>query len=641
MFTLSATLLCAQAQLAITEVMTQESTNNSLGKGSDWWELSNFGSSDIDLTGYRWNDDAHNGALGADPSPFTGVIIHQGEAIIVTETNAAIHDAATFRQWWGIGAGVQVLVCPSTAPGLSQSGDSVRIWNPNAAGASDQFDDADMVDRVDTGAAPLIMVPTFNYDTNNGTFDWLSTNGVRGAFNAATSDEVGSPGVHTAAGPIVIVKQPTPKTLTAPVGIPVSFSVAAIGLPKPRFIWLFNGSPANLGALGATVYSAFTNNQSVSTISFASVQTLDQGTYSVIVSNGVQANLTSSNAVLTVTASPLAPEVSSAPQSVWAYIPQSVTFSVDAFGSPSPTLQWKHNGVNISGETFPDLVLFLSDSNAAGTYTVGITNSAGFTNVSATLTITPKPNLRITEVEPNEAPGGHGDWWELSNLGTFPVSLHGFRFDDSSFSLAQAYTITNDILIAPNESVVLAEDMTPADFATWWGPDQLPPGLQIIDYHGAGLSFSSAGDSLSVWNAAASTESDYIDSVAFDVSESGVTFTYDPSTGNFAGTTNDSAGISVVGVNGAFTAAISGDIGSPGSVVNTPLITRIGKANPGYTLTWVSQPNFRYAVQYKTNLVDASWSTLTTVTVGNTNQFSYTDGTATGKQRFYRLILNP
>jgi hypothetical protein len=107
------------------------------------------------------------------------------------------------------------------------------------------------------------------------------------------------------------------------------------------------------------------------------------------------------------------------------------------------------------------------------------------------------------------------------------------------------------------------------------------------------------------------------------------------------GTTNDSSAISVVGINGAFTAAVSGDIGSPGSVVNTPLITSIAKANPGFTLTWVSQPNFRYAVQYKTNLVDASWSTLTTVTVGNTNQFSYTDATATGKQRFYRLILNP
>ena len=46
----------ARAQLAITEIQTGESKVNSLGSAPDWWELKNFGTKDIDLTGYGWND---------------------------------------------------------------------------------------------------------------------------------------------------------------------------------------------------------------------------------------------------------------------------------------------------------------------------------------------------------------------------------------------------------------------------------------------------------------------------------------------------------------------------------------------------------------------------------------------------------
>jgi hypothetical protein len=213
--------------------------------------------------------------------------------------------------------------------------------------------------------------------------------------------------------------------------------------------------------------------------------------------------------------------------------------------------------------------------------------------------------------------------------------------DDNGSVAANAYVVTNDILIAPNESVVLAEDMTPAGFSAWWGTNQLPPNLQIIDYHGSGLSFSSGGDSLTVWNAAAGNEGDYLDSVSFDAAAQGVSFTYDPGAGNFAGSTNVPGGISALGFNGAYVAAESGDIGSPGAIVNTPRFISILKTDTGFALTWVSQPNFKYAVQYKTNLADPNWTTLTTVMAGNTNAVGYTDASAVGPRRLYRLILNP
>jgi hypothetical protein len=78
--------------------------------------------------------------------------------------------------------------------------------------------------------------------------------------------------------------------------------------------------------------------------------------------------------VLTVTTSPLAPQITSLPQSLWAYPGQNATFSVDAYGSPSPTFQWKFNGTNLPGETSSQLQIFLTDTNATRPMAVSCMN---------------------------------------------------------------------------------------------------------------------------------------------------------------------------------------------------------------------------------------------------------------------------
>lgn len=645
------TALQIHAQLAITEVQTGENKTNSLGAaGPDWWELSNYGTQDINLTGYSWNDGGHMVQNADTPFDTAGVVIHAGETIVITESNAAVNSAATFRQWWGtgnVGAGVQIIV--STSPnGLSKSGEALRLWLPGAKSTpvSDPNDAADLVDRLDVGAEPANGIPSFIYDTNNGAFDMFSTNGIGGAFKAATSDDVGSPGIAPVSSRIVITRQPSPASFTIPTNNPVSYTIAGYGLPKPRFQWLLNGSLVDTNALGATISFAITNNRSISTLTIPFVQTNAAGTYSVIVSNGVQ-TVISSNAVLHVTATPSAPVITTfSPASLTAYLGQVVTFTVDAFGSPSPTYQWKLNGTNINGQSGSQLQIALSSTNQSGIYSVGITNFVGFTNGSGTLLVIPKPNLRITEIQSTEATNaagstlGHNDWWELSNLGTFPVNLQGYRFDDDSFSLADAYTITNNVTISPGESIVFVEDMIPDEFRTWWGPENLPVNLQIITYHGAGISFSgTSGDALTVWNAVGTTDfdlGDFIDSVGVAVETNGISFCYNPYNNTFPGTTPD--GLSVLGVNGAFAAAVNGDIGSPGTIVNLPKFTGITQTNGGMQLSWISQSNFVYTVQCKTNLTDANWTTLTNTTAGN-NLWTFKD-TTTNKQRFYRLILN-
>ena len=98
--------------------------------------MHNYGTNDIDLTGYSWNDDSHGGFSGADTASFSGFTIHSNETIIVTEQKGVVTDAGTFRTWWGLGSSVQVVVLNSADPGLGASPivsgtkrtDSVRLW---------------------------------------------------------------------------------------------------------------------------------------------------------------------------------------------------------------------------------------------------------------------------------------------------------------------------------------------------------------------------------------------------------------------------------------------------------------------------------------------------------------------------------
>jgi hypothetical protein len=172
------------------------------------------------------------------------------------------------------------------------------------------------------------------------------------------------------------------------------------------------------------------------------------------------------------------------------------------------------------------------------------------------ITATAQAQLRITEVEPAQADGLHQDWWELTNLGSTPVDLMGFKFDDSSAAIATSVTLsTASLVIAPGESIVFVDTLTPDLFRAWWGPG-LDPNTKIITYTGSGLGLSASSDAVNIWNASDTL----VDSVTFGQATTGVSFGYDLGANVFGG-------LSQLGVGGAFAALQNGDIGSPGLVV--------------------------------------------------------------------------
>lgn len=175
----------AQAQLKITEV--QSSENTGAVTHQDWWELTNLGSSAVDISGYKFDDGSANVANSVVLSP--SLTINPGESIIFVETMAE----ADFRTWWGTGLSLSTRIFTYTGSGLglSSGGDGVNVWD-----ASDT-----LVASVTFGAATT--GTTFGYDPGTGTFGGLSQVGVNGAFSAFENGDIGSPGT------IGVVPEPT------------------------------------------------------------------------------------------------------------------------------------------------------------------------------------------------------------------------------------------------------------------------------------------------------------------------------------------------------------------------------------------------------------------------------------------------
>lgn len=128
----------AQADLVITEVMP-DSLHPTLispipDTDGDWWELTNTGTEDVNLTGYKWDDIPTPATPSVSIFP-PGIIIKAGESIIILEEPA--ENVATWRAAWGLGSSVQVIDRTQFSnmggegfSGLSLNGDEVNLYDP-------------------------------------------------------------------------------------------------------------------------------------------------------------------------------------------------------------------------------------------------------------------------------------------------------------------------------------------------------------------------------------------------------------------------------------------------------------------------------------------------------------------------------
>jgi len=584
-----------RAQLAITEVFPAASTNGNPALHADWWELTNFGPSPVDLSGYRFNDS--NGGLSNGVVTLDAVVIAPGESVIFLEQSAStsLPTVDDFRTWWGaaLPSGLQIIPYSTNSIGLSGNGDGVRLWDATTTDANDPVASADF------GAATA--GSSFVHDPATGLFGTVSLPGAGGAFAAVENGDVGSPGTTTGPVPLRITRQPVSVSVN-PLAT-ATLSVEADGMPRPRYRWLRNGEEVPGGTLAELVV--------------AGVDASKTGAYRVRLDNGLT-SITSDPAEISLVEQPSPPSFVQKPGDATNLLGGTITFKAIATGVPPPAYQWFFNGRALVGEIGGTLVRSNLSLLDAGEYRVEVVNPSGSTNAAAILTVRPKPDLRITEVESSAALDAdfltvYGfskqDWWELTSFESVPVPLSGWRFDDNSASLATAYTITNEVVLSPGESVVLVENLTPEQFRTWWGASNLPSGLQIISYSGSGLGLSSGGDSVRLWDATTTSDGDTVATADFGAAEPGVSFNYDPATGIFGDK-------SVLGVNGVFAAeavAAGGqDIGSPGRVregvlpPKAPAVSFLIESG-GRFIEFFGEAGRRYSLQQRETLTVGAW----------------------------------
>jgi len=179
----------------------------------------------------------------------------------------------------------------------------------------------------------------------------------------------------------------------------------------------------------------------------------------------------------------------------------------------------------------------------------------------------------ITEAMSSSGAGGTADWFEVTNTGSSPVSLTGWKMDDGPAAFAASVPLRGISSIAAGESVVFlelaaglgADDATvdaagavdTAAFRTFWGANAAA--IQIGYYNGsnAGVGLSSGGDGVNLFD----TSSLLVSGVTVPAATTGFSFEYL--------TTPGTATLSADGVLGGYISTNPlANVGSPGFTAN-------------------------------------------------------------------------
>lgn len=173
-----------------------------------------------------------------------------------------------------------------------------------------------------------------------------------------------------------ITMQPSNQTVT--VGQPATFSVKASGTAPLNYQWQKNGA------------SVGTNSASYTT---PATTAADNNAKILVTVSNTAGNMTSATATLTVTPAPVAPNITTQPQSITVAAGLTATFSVVATGTAPLTYQWQKNGVVVGGNSnmYTTPPTTLADNNSQ--VFVKVSNAAGSkTSTTATLRVIPPPS---------------------------------------------------------------------------------------------------------------------------------------------------------------------------------------------------------------------------------------------------------
>ena len=189
---LACSFISSHAQIIISEVMSSEDKAQTYNQ--DWFELTNTGSTAVNITGWEMDDNSDSFSA-AVALRLTGNSIAAGQSVVFVESTGssdATVQSAFKSSWFGNNVPSNFVIggYNGSGVGLGSSGDQVNIFN--AAGTQV----AGVAFGTATAGVSFDNSASLNVNTTTGvdpTLTTLSVSGVHGAF-VSPAGETGSPG---------------------------------------------------------------------------------------------------------------------------------------------------------------------------------------------------------------------------------------------------------------------------------------------------------------------------------------------------------------------------------------------------------------------------------------------------------------
>jgi uncharacterized protein YjiK len=622
-----------QINLAITEAAAWSSGNSPLA--SDWFEVTNFGTSSVSLVGWTMDDNSNSFAVSV---PLNGVTsIKPGESVIFIETSNSTElaaKAATFVSLWYGGTapqGLQIGSYSGSGVGLSTGGDAVNLFDIGGT----------LQAAISFGASPSgTPLPTFDNSAglNNAVISTLSVVGQNGAFAApGDANEIGSPGtIGSGATPIVgitaldalasetgsdpgVFRFTRSGSTTSPLTVVYAIATGAGQATSSDYTPALSGSqviPAGTTSVDVTITPV--DDTIVEGTETLTLTLSDTGSYDVgpnaSATITIQDNDAANQAPTAVTLLNTVNAISEAANVSSHVRVADISVTDDGLGTNNLSV----SGTDAASFEIVGSSLYLKANTSlshATKPTLSVTVAVDDPSVGAspdattafTLTVTQAVtpgSIVISEVAPWSSSNSPlaADWFEVTNAGSTTIDLTGWKMDDNSHSIANAVPLSGITTIAPGEAVIFIEtaDLTStsltnaaAAFRSLWFGANPPRATQIGIYSGSGVGLSSNGDEVTLFDSAGNL----VAGVGFGASTAPFA-TFDNHAGASATTLPLPvlSTLSVAGVNGAFVApGDANETGSPGvGNVGRLIITEVapwGSGNTPYAADWFEVTN--------------------------------------------------
>lgn len=464
---------------------------------------------------YQWQQ---NGANLMDGGAISGSLTSNLTIINVNATNAGSYTLIATDPIGSVTSSVAIVTLPS--PTLTSQPASTNL----PPGATAQFN----VNA--SGLAPFSFQWFFNgVALNNGpsvsgsgavisgaTTSNLVVSGVQagddGTYSCVVTNAVGETADST--GAVLAVLDPAitsePQSVTTNYGGTVTFSVGALGSQPLSFQWYDGATPLLANGTSPAGSATVSGGQSP-VLSLANVSYLDDGGYSVVVSNALGNSITSSVVTLTVND----PYIAVQPAKTAAAAGSSASFSVTAYGTGPLDYQWYDGstplsdgatgtGSAISGSSTATLTITAPSDSDDGNYHVVVTGGSGAsaTSAPAALLVEDPMSISIYPISRTMAAGSHVGF-VIGVIGQAPQ--YQWSFDGGSISGAtnSSLNLSNLTTAASGTYSVMAQNLAnsvsaSATLVVSNGLLHLAPGNLVVSRVGDGIEplNNSKGDTL-------------------------------------------------------------------------------------------------------------------------------------------------